>query len=169
MLQEPGDQHPGRRHDDGHQPRGLEQHQGDIQHAIGPGIRQHGDQQHHRHHRQVLKDQDADRGAAVHRLALTSLRQRLQDNRRATQRGEAPPEERLSHRDAGQGTAGHDQRDDTDHLDGAADQEKFPSGHGMGQRKLHANREEQEHHADLGQDFDLPRVGDQIEARRADE
>ena len=97
------------------------------------------------------------------RIALAPARQRLQHDRGAAQGQETAPENRLAIRQPDQHPADRDQQQHAGHLERAAEQENAPGRRQVRERELDADREQQQHHADLCHDIDLAEVRDQVQ------
>ena len=81
MFQEPRNQEPGPCDDYCDEPSRFRQRQEQLLHRVLGLAGQEWSHQHHRHHCQVLENQDADRGATMNRITLTAVRQHLEHNR----------------------------------------------------------------------------------------
>ena len=145
--------------------RGPDREQDLPRGAVAPG--QQGHRQDHRHHAQVLEHQDPDRQAAVRRVQLAARRQRAQDHGGAGDGDHASQEHRRPRRQPER--PGQDDRARKRHrdLDAAAQEHGLPQPAQAIDRQLQADAEQQQHHADLGQQLDLVGVVHQAQRRGA--
>ncbi len=149
--------------EDGHDAgcRGPErcQHRCSRDRSGGACLAQHGQQQHHGHHGNVLEQENARGKPAVGRVDLNAISIHFEYDGRAAERGEKAEEHCLRHGKAEyNGDPRHDSDGDED-LGGAADQELPARADNVGQRELDAHGEQQQHHAYLGEAFHYAQFG----------
>jgi len=84
--------------------------------------------------------------------------------RRVDASAEAAPEDRLASRKPSGKAADPDQDKDAEYLQRAAGHEQAAVGPQVREREFDSDREEQQHHPDLGQHLDLLDVRDEIES-----
>jgi hypothetical protein len=150
--------------DDGLEQRDAEQHR-----ELLRRLRQRRNDHQQRHHREILKEQDAEDFAAVRGLELHPLGQQLgQDGGRGHREDAAKGDADLPV-DAGE----HDQPGDQQHADRDLQQAETEDDAlhrvELGQRELETDREHQEDDAELGEMFDAMHVVHQVQGVRADD
>jgi len=121
--------------------------------AARNGACQKRNQQHHRNRRHILEDQDAQRRVAVRGFHLGSILEGFQDNRRAAQGKEKTGKNGLFGSEAEEPGRPEAAKDRQGKLQRPPEHNGFSDPQEAPQRKLHADREHQEHDADFGQRF----------------
>ena len=149
----------------GHHRHGRDQHAEDRRRAA-PLAGQRGHEQDHRHDAQVLEEQHADDELAVRGVDLAALRQALEHDGRARERDQEPEEQRLRRPGAPCGRDAGRHRHRQKYLKPAADAQDPAQAAHLTERKLEADGEEKEDHADFGEAADLLDVLNPAESRR---
>jgi hypothetical protein len=147
---------------------GLEHGPGNRKRQRGLGRRERRRQHQERHHGEVLEQQDGDGDAPDAARHLAALGQELEYDRRRRQRQRGADHDRGLDGKPGEcrDHAEHDARDH--HLQGA-EPEHIPANQPEPvDRQLQPDREQQEHHAELGEAMGGLRFLDQREAVRSD-
>ena len=151
-----------------HQEADRERHRQEVDQRQA-GLAGHGvEHQHHRHHREVLGDQDADRAAADLGAQLVDVLEHLDRDGGARQRGDEAQKHRQLDRPAEELRQQHHHREAHGDLQRGAEERHAPHRLERAQAELHADQEQEHQHAELGEHVDLPGVCDQPQARRAE-
>jgi len=128
--------------------------------------RRHQDQQ--RHHRQVLREQDADDLPPVGRIELEALREQLGEDRRGRHRQHAAEDQPRPPVDTERGGASPHDQQGSEHLRCAQAKDEAAHRDQLRQAELEPDAEHQEYHADLRQFARFRRVGNPGEGIRPD-
>ncbi len=162
-------------HQGRHHPPRRDEHQRDDpprlrqrdQHArrAAPLPGQHGNQQHHQHHRQILEDQDAQTDLPGAGVRLAPLAEQFHHDRGARQGQQAPGEHRVrrAHPEGQQRT--RRRQDGQAHLQPPTQEDQPRDPRQALQAELDPDGEQQQHHPDLRRRRDQLRIPD--EAQRA--
>ena len=131
-------------------------------------LREHRDHHEERHDGEILKKEHGHRLAALRRVELAALREKPRDDGRRRHGGDSAEREPRLPRHSKHERAAHDEDDGGCHLRAAQAEDHAPHRAQLAEAELEADREHEEHHAELGEVLRLFAIREEAERIRAE-